>query len=488
MLMTMNPHPAQTTPKLSGTAAVTLFILLLFAGCAANPTGGANFVLMSERAELEKGKELHEEILKEQQVYQDPALQDYVNKVGQKLAAISHRPELEYVFTIIDSPDINAFALPGGYVYINRGLMTFLTSEAQLAAVLGHEIGHITARHAVRQQTAGRASNVATAVASVASVIATGTSVLGETASLFGGALVSGYGREMELEADGLGAEYLAKAGYDPNAMVEVIGVLKNHEDFMKKTANRGPAYHGLFATHPRNDARLKEAVGKSAGMTTELAAVDPAEFRARMTGLVIGPSLQNMTGAQGRNRYYQTQLNWTMLLPAGWEYEETLTTLSARDKEGKGSIRVEAQRLQEAKEPRLYLRENLNIPDLQQSEPMAQFGLPGHTGIRPDTGERVAVLYYGQRAFLLTAKSEDAELDSALLESIRSFRPIARNEGVFANPISINWIQADGRIDYAALGRNSRIPQFPEETLRLMNGQYPSGQPQAGQWIKIAN
>lgn len=491
--MIMNRQPVTSSIRAlcsSPLAAVSLSALLLIAGCAANPTGGADFVLMTERAELEKGKELHAEMLQEQQVYQNAELQAYVNKVGQRLAAISHRPDLEYVFTIIDSPEINAFALPGGYVYINRGLMTFLTTEDQLAAVLGHEIGHITARHAVRQQTAGRATNVAATVASVASVIATGTSVLGDTASLFGGALVSGYGREMELEADGLGAEYLAKAGYDPNAMVEVIGVLKNHEDFMKKTSNRAPAYHGLFATHPRNDARLKEAVGKSATMVSPQTAsvADPAEFRARMTGLVIGPSLQNMTGAEGRNRYYQTQLNWTMLLPEGWNFEETLTTLSAQDTEGKAMLKVEAQRLQEAKEPRLYLRENLHIPELQQSEALSQFGLPGHTGVRPDTGERVAVLYYGQRAFLLTATTSDPALTNALMESIRSFRPISRNEGVFANPIQVTWIQADGRLNYAALGRNSRIPQFPEETLRLMNGDYPSGEPQSGEWIKIAN
>src|SRR5690606_37865048 len=110
------------------------------------------------------------------------------------------------------------------------------------------------------QQTAARTSNILATTAAVASVITTGTTVLGETASLFGGALVSGYGREMELEADGLGAEYLVRAGYDANAMVQVIEVLKNHEDFMKKTSNRGPAYHGLFATHPRNDTRLQQA------------------------------------------------------------------------------------------------------------------------------------------------------------------------------------------------------------------------------------
>jgi predicted Zn-dependent protease len=457
------------------------------AACASNPTGGTDFVLMSEKSELEKGKELHEETIKEQAVYHDEELEAYVNRVGQKLAAISHRPELTYTFTIIDSPDINAFALPGGYVYINRGLMTFLTSEAQLAAVLGHEIGHITARHAVRQQTAARSGNILTTTASIASVLTTGTNVLGETAGLFGGALISGYGREMELEADGLGAEYLQKAGYDPNAMVEVITVLKNHEDFLKRTSNRGSAYHGLFATHPRNDTRLKEAVSK-AGTQTAMSTADPTEFRLETTGLVIGPTLQNMTGAEARNRYYQQLLNYTIVLPEEWTRAETPTTLTATAPENKATLKVEAVRLNDNKEPRLFIRENLNIPDLQRSEQLSQFGLPGFTGIRPDNGERIAVLYYGQRAFILTGSGTDDSFDSAMLASIKTFRPIQRNEGIYANPITVEWVQADGRMTYAGLARQSRIPQNPEETLRLMNGDYPAGEPQAGEWIKIAN
>jgi predicted Zn-dependent protease len=469
--------------------AGSLAVALLLGSCAANPTGGVDFVTTSEKRELEIGKEEHEKLIANTPVYSDEKLQAYVEKIGRKLAAVSHRPDLEYHFTIIDSPEINAFALPGGYVYVNRGLLTFLNTEAQLAAVLGHEIGHITARHAVRQQAAARTSNVVSTVAGVASAVFTGTSVLGETASLFGGALVSGYGRDMELEADGLGAEYLVKAGYDANAMVEVIEVLKNHEDFMKKTSNRGIAYHGLFATHPRNDTRLQQAVEKAATVgETTLAEVDPVEFRTETTGMIIGPSLQNLTGAEGRNRYYQQLLNYTMVFPAEWNFEETTTTVTARAPEQVAEIKVEAQRLQANKEPRLFIREDLKIPDLQQSEALNQFGLPGYTGIRPDTGERIAVLYYGPRAYVLTAKTADENLNGPILETIRSFRPIARGEQVYANPLQVQWVLVNGPVTYAQLARQSRIPQYPEDTLRLMNGAYPSGEPKVGDWIKISN
>ena len=457
--------------------------LVVISSCASNPTGGANFVLMSEKAEIEKGKELHEEILRQNPVYQDAELQAYVEAVGQKMAAISHRPELDYTFTIIDSPDINAFALPGGYVYINRGLMTYLTTEAQLAAVLGHEIGHVTARHAVRQQTASRSANVA----NIALILATGVN-LSETTSLLTNAMLSGYGREMELEADSLGAEYLFNAGYDPIAMVEVISVLKNHEDFMKRTSNRGPSYHGLFASHPRNDTRLQEVVGKAGTLSEQQETfVDPAEFRRQMEGLLIGPSVQTGTNGEARNRYYQPLLNYTMVLPDSWSVSESMTTMTATSIDETATVSVDARQMKENKEPRLYIREELGINDLQQSEALSQFGLFGYTGINPATNERVAVLYMGPRVFILTAKGSESTSDEVLLETIKSFRGINQNEFFYANPVRLSYIQADGNITYADLARQSRLPQHQEEMLRLFNADYPFGEPEAGEWIKIA-
>ena len=134
--------------------ASLLGIAVLGGGCARNPvTGGTDVTMVSEKGEIEQGRKAHEQVIKFYGVYEDQALQDYVNEVGQRLARASHRPDLEWHFTVVDADDINAFALPGGYIYITRGIMAYLNSEAELAAVLGHEIGHVTARHQVRQQT-----------------------------------------------------------------------------------------------------------------------------------------------------------------------------------------------------------------------------------------------------------------------------------------------------------------------------------------------
>jgi len=466
----------------------TILLTLTLTACATNPTGGVNFVTMSEKRELDMGKEEHGKLLKTSPVYHNDKLQALVDKVGKRLVAVSDRPGIEYHFTVIDSADINAFALPGGYIYVNRGLLDYLTSESQLAAVMGHEIGHVTARHAVQQVAAQQTSNVL----SKALVFTTGISSLGDTANLFGGALISGYGRDMELQADGLGAKYLTKAGYDPKAMVEVITVLKSEEDFTRKSGKKAPAYHGLFATHPSNDVRLQEAVAKSGDVkAVETIRVDPQEFRTATAGLQVGPSVQALPGSQGRNRYYQTLLNYTMVLPDGWKTAETTTTMTATPPTGTdaslgGSLKVEAQRLQRSIEPREFVRDELKIADLQQAEALSQYGLDGYTGFNPATGQRVAVIYYSMRAYVFTGTAGTDAMKNAELEAIKSFRPIARNEAPYADPLKISWIQADGRMTYASLAKQSRLPEFPEDTLRLMNGDYPAGEPAAGKWIKI--
>ena len=136
-------------------------LTLLLANCAQNPVSGrANFVTMSESQEVQVGRQEDAKVREEYGVFDDTALQKYVNDIGQRLGKASHRPQLQYSYVVVDSPEINAFALPGGYIYITRGILAYLNSEAELAAVLGHETGHVTARHSVQQMSAATAAGV----------------------------------------------------------------------------------------------------------------------------------------------------------------------------------------------------------------------------------------------------------------------------------------------------------------------------------------
>ncbi|MEJ2114697.1 MAG: M48 family metalloprotease, partial [Gammaproteobacteria bacterium] len=201
-----------------------IYILLLgslfFAGCATNPvTGKQDFVLMSEEQEINLGKQAHQEVMKQYRPYNNPALQSYVEGLVDELGKKSHRSNLVYHVTVLDSPQINAFALPGGYLYITRGIMAYMNSEAELAGVLGHELGHVTARHGVRQQSAGTIAGILGAGVG----ILTGSNQAAQVANVGSTALIRGYGRNHELEADRLGAEYLANVGYDPQEMLKVV-------------------------------------------------------------------------------------------------------------------------------------------------------------------------------------------------------------------------------------------------------------------------
>ena len=164
---------------------------LLLAACATNPvTGKSDFVLMSEEQEISLGRRYSSEIVKQMPVYEDPQLADLVQRVGEQLASHSHRPDLYYRFTVLDSTTVNAFALPGGYIYITRGMLAYLNSEAELAAVLGHEIGHVTARHSVRQQSTSTMTDLLGAVISVS----TGIQGIDSLTNMAGTAIVRGYG------------------------------------------------------------------------------------------------------------------------------------------------------------------------------------------------------------------------------------------------------------------------------------------------------
>jgi predicted Zn-dependent protease len=492
---TAKTRQLRTVASLLTAALLASFLL---SSCAVNPaTGQPNLVLMSENREKEVGLEEHEKVMASMPVFEDEELLAYVTDIGNRLVEVSERPELGFTFTLIDSPEINAFALPGGYVYVNRGLITFTNSEAELAAVIAHEIAHITARHGVQQQARGGLANAASAVGGIVAAVATGSGFIGsqvsQVASIWAQAGLSGYGREAELEADSLGAEYLYRAGYEPAAMIEVITTLKNQEDFRRRVSGQGGGYHGLFATHPRNDTRLQQAIANAGNLNSDqVLETDHAVFRDHIDGLVVGESNASQT-RDDRNRYYQNLLGYTMVFPPEWQVLETPTTVTASGPDS-DSLRVEVQRITENIQPREFIREKLGIQDLQKSEDLNQYRLIGHTGVveSADRGKltRVAVLYMGPRAYIFRGDySNDAEadeVDDMLLASIRTFRAVQRNEIMPGSEMKIRYVQASEYFDFAIVAQSSKIADFPEETLRLLNGYYPTGSPEAGDWVKL--
>ncbi len=490
--MTNKPTAVSTAQPLLAALAF-LVTALLASGCATNPaTGGIDIVLMSEYEEIKTGRAMHEKMIDDGVAYRDKKVQAYVNRIGQRLAQASDRPDLVYTFTVVDNHAINAFALPGGYIYINRGLMIYMDSEAELAAVLAHEIGHVTARHAVRHKTAAVTNR---AVAQIAYVF-TGSADLANAANIYGTSLVRGYGRDLELEADSEGAAYLRNAGYDPDALLEVIGVLKNQEQYNRVKAESSgkkvQSYHGLFATHPRNDRRLQQVIQAASELEPgQPQPIDPVEFRNMMDGLAYGKS--STTAQHQEDRFYHNKLSFTFAHPDDWTVARDSKAVVAQPEDKQAALTITIARNDKTRTAREFLDRKLDAPRLFQSTALSQSGLQGHTGVTPaadgKNSRRLALIYHRRLAYLFEGTVQDqnnfAQQDAHFLAMIESFRGMKRSEREGKKQQTIGWIQAGGNTTYAGLARGIRI-RDAENQLRLMNGHYPSGEPRAGDWIKI--
>jgi len=485
--------------SMHNTIRIPLLIgLLLQAACAVNPvTGEQDLVLMSEQQEIALGRQTHPQVLQEYRVYDDPVLQAYVQKVGEKLAANSHRNNLIYRFTVLDSKDVNAFALPGGYIYITRGLMCYLNSEAELAAVLGHEIGHVTSRHAVRQYSAAQLANIG---ATLGAMFIPGMNTAGnQLVQLFGTALLRGYGREHELEADRLGAEYLARTDYEPQAMLEVIRVLKNQELFEIETAKaegREPrTYHGLFSTHPDNDTRLQEMVAH-AEQYRRAAPDDPGRdaYLEMIDGMVFGDSPRE--GILRDRQFYHPDLGFALQMPRDWTVENRPDRLLVTAPGGSAILQVGVEDLNKRISPRDFMLTRLSLRNLSDDKSLTINGLPAHTGLAPintTAGRRMArytVIYLNNMAYIIAGVSknpqESAQYDRYFLETAQSFHALTGEEREIANPLRMNLIRADKNTRFDILAAASPLKDFAEAQLRLINAKYPSGEPESGAWIKV--
>jgi len=474
-------------PAVVTKGVVLLFLGVVLAGCATNPvSGGQDLVLMSEAQEIQLGRQQHQKILKQYGRYDAPKLQAMVSRIGQEIAAQSHRPNLKFTFTVLDSPEVNAFALPGGYVYITRGIMAYLNSEEELAGVLGHEIGHVTARHSVRQQTA----QTATGLIGVLAAVATGDSGLTQATNYIGTALVSGYGRSHELEADRLGAEYLARIHYDPDFMLTVIAVLKNQELFSQERAratgeNAPAAYHGLFASHPENDQRLQEVIKAAKRLQVgEIKHPNPEDYLSLLDGVVFGDS--EAQGIVHNNHFYHRSLNLYLGFPEGWQLINQPTRLLAVSADKKQLLQFVLGE-EGITRPRTFLQKT--FPDLRDGKAYGDHAYTGIAALDSPWGKRpvrVAAVKYAGKVFLVMAVGENGTPDEGFYSTIKSLRGLTTDEQKLATARKIQLIRARRGDTFTDWAERSNIDQFEVSQLRLLNGFYPEGEPQPGQLIKL--
>ncbi|WP_374593615.1 M48 family metalloprotease [Aquabacterium sp.] len=492
-----------------------LLTLALLAGCGTpvvNPvTGEAERTVMSEADEASVGAKQHQQVLKEYGVYDNPKVQAYVNEVGQKLAAQSQRPNLKWTFTVLDSTEINAFALPGGYVYITRGIMAYLDSEAQLAGVLGHEIGHVCARHgaqrATQQQKAGLGVLAATVLGAVleAKGVSGATDLASKTSQSVAAGLVASYSREQESQADELGADYLAHNHYNPRNMVDVITVLKNQERFAadqaKAEGKPAPSGNNWLASHPSNDKRLADITQIAANYALQPGLSYGDDQRVRyleaINGMTFGDS-QAQGVVRGRN-FYHEGLGIALSAPEGWRLQNSTQAIVLANAAGDAGLIVRLVPEQAGRTPDEVMRK-LVQPVGGRTEPRTLNGLSATHFAGPVRGDqggsRNVVLTVvggpGEHVFLLQYAAKDAPAMQRSIAGLReaegSFRAMTPADRAAAKPWAVKT-KPFPRGGFVELARSSPLPNQAEARLRLLNGAYAGGpEPKPGQLVKVVD
>jgi predicted Zn-dependent protease len=440
------------------------------------------------------GKEVHEEMLATVGTYDDPELTAYMDGLVREIVAVSELAGQNFTFTLLDSGEINAFATADNYVYMNRGLLNYMSNEAQLVSVLAHEVGHITQKHVDLMPTAAGGAKFLTWLAATLS----GSQEVYQAGMAYANSLIKGHGRGNELEADEAAARYMSALGYDPNEMLEMLTVMKDLEIMMKEQAKgKGEApraYHGIFSTHPRNDMRLRSAVSKSRTLEpSEYRDSGEAVYRQMTEGLVWGENFKEKEPPP--ERFMDRTLMVRFDFPEGWTHASDSQTRSVSGQPESGAARLSmTPQPRTPQTPEEYLYNYLKVPQLDEGREISPVRLKGFTGIlrgaesQPD--QRIAVVYYKLNAYLFVGEVQQAEsfaeFDQQFLRSIDTFRPISSREIEGQKPKTIHYVKATEATTFAALGEYLGLDDFELQELRLINGHYPDGEPTPGEWIKI--
>ena len=467
--------------------------LALGAACATNPaTGRRQISLMSEAQEISIGQEQDLLVKKEMGLYNDPALQQYVSDIGMRLAKVSERPTLPWHFAVVDQPAVNAFALPGGYIYITRGILPFLDNEAELAGVLGHEIGHVTARHAAQQYTRSVGGQIG--------LVALGIFVptarpFGDLAAQGLGVLFLKYGRGDELQSDSLGAKYEAAGGWDPAGVPGMLSTLGR----LDEAAGEKKGVPNWLSTHPDPLSRVTEIEPQVQQIK---AAAPGATFRQdrdallrRVDGLVYGDSPEQ--GITRGSTFFHPPLKFRIDFPAGWDVQNSPSEVVAKAPNAEVYMLLELVEQPQGRTMQDVAANQMGTAGFRavQGDRATIDGLEAFIGVYQGQIEglgsvtmRAAHISYERNVFMvagLAAPNVFQQADGAFLAGIRSFKKLSPAEAENIRPNRIDLYVVRSGDTWQSIADRSGGAVKPA-TLAVMNDAEPNSQPQPGTRIKI--
>ena len=458
-------------------------------GCAVNPvSGNREVVLLSVEGEKEIGAENAELVKKEMGLFDDPALLKYVQSIGNRLAKYSPYQEVSYQLQIVDTEEPNAFALPGGYVYVSRGLLVLLNSEDELAGVIGHEIGHVAARHGVQRLTRAAPIGLVTGITSAAVGLVSSSlaNVVSGTGSLLNSAILAPYSRGQENDADAIGQELAAKAGWDPEGITYFLNTLR------RESARNGNESGGIpfLSTHPSTPDRIRKTEQRASEIEYKKAkpvAGNHAAFLAKLNGLIIGADARQ--GIVINQDFLHPTMRIGIAFPAGWEIVNQPEYVAAVNKQQNAAVILQLG--SDGSNPGKAARSFLNEANLGNTavKKLTIGGLPASQIILDKRGQQAIITWiaYQGQIYRLTGVNKNSTADylQAIRKSISTFHQLSSVELAKIHQQRLRIITArDGESIAALLQRAGS--DWDEESCAVANNLQTSVILKKGQLVKV--
>jgi predicted Zn-dependent protease len=490
----MTPTRSRAGSRRLRAAALTVLALALV-GCA-----DASRLDLGERVPLreppkhtaEAGPALHEHqriLAAYGGAYHDPRLEALISHTVERLVAASEKPDLRYKVTILNSPSVNAFALPNGQLYVTRGLLALANDTSELASVLAHEMGHVIARHAAIREEQLRQAEL---VSQVASDVFKDPQV-GALALAKNKLALATFSRGQELEADGIGVGISSRAGFDPNGAVHFLTSMARNAELRPASGGVDPRMLDFLASHPATPERIKVAEANAKQYTGATGAPagekDKAAYLAALDGMVYGEDPGD--GFVRGRRFVHPRLGFTFTAPETFALENTAQAVLGVKDGGGQALRVDVVKVPAEQSLSDYLVSGwIDNVDKESIEQLTVNGFPTATAAAKGDqwAFRLYVLRYGNEVyrFIFAAKHRSAEVDRAFREAVNSFRRLTPSEVEGAKPLHLKVVTMGPRQSAADVAHAMAVPDRPLERFLILNGKSAADPPKPGDQVKI--
>ncbi|HOS72628.1 MAG TPA: M48 family metalloprotease [Bacteroidales bacterium] len=475
-------------------AGLLFFAVLIISSCAVNPvTGKRQLMLMSEEQEIQLGFSYDPQVTATFGEYQNDRLLSFIREKTTEMGRISHRPNLQYHIKILDSPVVNAFAVPGGYIYLTRGILAQLNNEAELMGVIGHEMGHITARHSVSQQTKQQLGQLLLIGGMIASEK---FARYAEQAFMGMQLLFLRFSRDNEREADALGVEYSSRISYDAHKMADFFQVLNK----MNMAENHG-GVPTFLSTHPDPGDRYNSVHRSSAEWQAKLDypeyKVNQENYLRLIDGIVYGEDPRQ--GFVENNTFYHPELKFRFNFPGGWRYENTPAQVNMAPADGKALMiftLASQKTLQNAADTTLAAlgltlleSKNVSVNGLQARATISRQVSQDQSGGQASNLVLSYFIQYSPVIYVFHGVSAEADFNNyfnTMESSMQTFARLTDPSKLNVKPTRLLVKRVPGTATVSATLSSLGVPQDKLQEIALLNNLELNSTIQAGRLIKV--